>query len=69
MPLRPGFSCRAYIERHVETASVLITKLTCTGSSAMGPKNLVLVLRSMLIQSGLMKRVYFTCADSLYLVS
>ena len=37
-PGGPEFSCRACIDHHIKSMSVLIAALSCTKNSAMGPK-------------------------------
>ena len=41
-PLRPE-RLAVLIKRHTKSMSMLITKLTCTENSAMGPKDVVLI--------------------------
>ena len=41
-------SCPAIVECHAKLTSMLIIKLTCTGNSTLGPKNLVYLIVSVL---------------------
>ena len=45
MPLGPELSCRAHFERYTKSSKMLIVRLTCTSTSAVGPKNMVLILQ------------------------